>query len=235
MHIRKSIFYHASESYVTAAVVQGQGFDEDFDKLQKSIGPGKISLGDFMRDVEAINRVYVPIVQRSYKWMRYGSMRCVNVMYDVQRAALIPCQQISQTDATTPTRLCLTRCGCSMLGALVLFIIMGIIGGTPEIRSIIILLSLLAFLGGLGSFLYSKWIEQGIIKDGARAVKMVIDEELNPKYLDNPHRLKYTVSAQTQPAWLFLNSTLLALQTAMRVLNSLSACLPASLCILLAE
>lgn len=81
-----------------------------------------------------------------------------------------------------------------MLGGLVMFIIMGIIGGTPEIRSAIILLSLLAFLGGLGSFLYSKWIEQGIIKDGARAVKMVIDEELNPKYLDNPHRLKYTVS-----------------------------------------
>jgi len=82
-----------------------------------------------------------------------------------------------------------------MLAGMFIFIIMGIVGGTPEVRSVVMPISLLCFLAGLGSFLYSKWVEQGTIKDGATAVKRVLDEEINPKYADHPHRLRYTVGS----------------------------------------
>ena len=35
---------------------------------------------------------------------------------------------------------------------------------------------------GLASFIYSKCVEQGTIREGAAAVKKVIDEEINVKY-----------------------------------------------------
>ena len=61
---------------------------------------------------------------------------------------------------------------------------MGIIGGTPAVRSAVIPLCLAVFLFGAASFLYSKCVEQGTIREGAAAVKRVIDEEINPKYAD---------------------------------------------------
>ena len=75
----------------------------------------------------------------------------------------------------------------------------GIIGGTPDVRSIVIPVCLAVFLCGFLSFLYSKWIEQGSIRDGALAVKRVLDDEVNPKYADHPHKLRYTVRVLASP------------------------------------
>ncbi len=80
-----------------------------------------------------------------------------------------------------------------MLGAFAIFIIMGIVGGTPEIRGIIIPICLGLFLIGLGSFMYSKWIEQPGIKEGASLVKKLLDERINPNYVDHPYRIRWTV------------------------------------------
>lgn len=54
---------------------QGRGFDVDYSLVQKVLGPGTISLSDFLRDVEIINRVYVPVSQRSFRYMRIGTGR----------------------------------------------------------------------------------------------------------------------------------------------------------------
>jgi hypothetical protein len=73
----------------------GKGFDQDYERLAKYLGPGKvgcraltavlaattdahrpaqISLADFMRDIEAINKSYVPTALASYKWLQYGTI-----------------------------------------------------------------------------------------------------------------------------------------------------------------
>lgn len=133
----------------------GKGFEIDYSQVQKSLGPSSLSLSDFLRDLEMINRVYIPTAHRSYTYMRYGTV--------------------------------------GMMGGLVMFIVMGIIGGTPSIRATIIPICLGMFLLGLVSFLYSKWVEQGTIKEGAAAVKRLLDEEVNPKYTDHPNKITYTV------------------------------------------
>lgn len=98
-----------------------------------------------------------------------------------------------------------------MLAGLVMFIIMGIIGGTPDVRAVVIPVCLFIFVVGLASFLYSKWVEQGTIKEGAAAVKRVIDEEINPQYTEHPSKIRYTVGVHARELKTFhLGRTLLA-------------------------
>jgi hypothetical protein len=80
-----------------------------------------------------------------------------------------------------------------MLGAFTLFIVMGIIGGTPEIRGIMIPICLALFVGGGLSFTYSKWIEQPGIKEGSALVKKLLDEKINPNYVDHPYRIRWVI------------------------------------------
>jgi len=65
--------------FVDITAKQGRGFEVDYSTIQKGLGPGKISLSDFLRDIEAINRVYVPSAQASLKWMKYGSAGLVTI------------------------------------------------------------------------------------------------------------------------------------------------------------
>ena len=76
---------------------QGQGFEADFSKVQAHLGPGKvggtyfprsrrpigsrhanpvplqITHSDFARDLDLINKVYVPTAQKSYQFLRAGT------------------------------------------------------------------------------------------------------------------------------------------------------------------
>lgn len=79
-----------------------------------------------------------------------------------------------------------------------MFIIMGIVGGTPEIRGVVIPIFMVAFLIGLGAFIYSKWIEQPGIKEGAALVKKMLDEQINPRYVDSSYRIRWTVRVYMQ-------------------------------------
>ncbi len=80
-----------------------------------------------------------------------------------------------------------------MLAGLVMFIIMGIVGGTHEVRMTVMPISLTVFLLGIVSFMYSKWIEQGTIRESALFVRRVLEEEVNPRHGDGAARIKYTV------------------------------------------
>ena len=88
-----------------------------------------------------------------------------------------------------------TRSLCRLLGSFTTFIIMGILGdfaGTA--RAPVIYLCLVAFLLGMASFTYSKWIEQPGIRAGADAVKRLIDEKINPLYERSEFKLRWAVS-----------------------------------------
>jgi hypothetical protein len=74
----------------------------------------------------------------------------------------------------------------------------GFVGGTPDIRSVLIPLIFLIFLAGLLNFFYSKWIEQPGIKEGAVLVKKLIDEDVNPRYATSAFRLRWTVRVNVQ-------------------------------------
>lgn len=80
-----------------------------------------------------------------------------------------------------------------MLGSFVAFIVMGIIGGTPEVRAVVLPIIFCAFLIGLASFYYAKWIEQPGVKEGAVKVKALLDDEVNPRYADSAARIRWTV------------------------------------------
>lgn len=183
--------------FVDLHAKQGQGFDVDYDKIQKHLGPGKvrgataccscmcnrslawnrrvviqllcyldvlflvqITLADFMRDIAAINKEYIPSAHKSYIYLRIGS-------------------------------------GGMMLG-LVIMILMGIIGGTTEIRSVVMPLSFICFLVGLLAFIYSKWTEQSGIREGAQAVRKVLDDVVNPRYSSSEDKIRWTVAVQTK-------------------------------------
>ncbi len=85
-----------------------------------------------------------------------------------------------------------------MLGSFSGFILMGIVGGTPEIRGVIVPLISAAFFVGAACFWYSKWIEQPGIKAGAQIAKRLIDEEINPRYADSPHAIKWVIRVNVQ-------------------------------------
>ena len=52
---------------------QGQGFDVDFNKVQAHLGPGKITHSDFARDIDLINKQYIPTAHKSYQYLRAGT------------------------------------------------------------------------------------------------------------------------------------------------------------------
>ena len=85
-----------------------------------------------------------------------------------------------------------------MLGGLVVFIIMGMAGGTQEIRGVVNPLSLASFFVGLCSMAYSRWIEQPAIRKAAVALKAKLDNEVNPRYLDSEWRITWTISVNAQ-------------------------------------
>jgi hypothetical protein len=133
----------------------------DYDSVNKHLGPGKLSLTDFSRDMDTINKVYIPLVTRCKFYMQIGTG--------------------------------------GMLGAFALFILMGIVGGTPEARGVLLPIIFLIFLGGLMSSTYSRWIEQPAIKEGAAIVKKMLDEDVNPRYADSRFRIRWTVRVYMQP------------------------------------
>jgi len=148
--------------FVDLKAKQGEGFEVDFEKVGKYIGAGKLTLSEFARDMEAINKAYVPVVQRCGWYMKAGS--------------------------------------AGMLGAFAVFILLGIVGGTPESRAVIVPMVMALFLAGLASFVYSKWLEQPGIKEGAALVKKLIDDEINPRYLDSRFRVRWAVRVYMQPS-----------------------------------
>ena len=77
---------------------------------------------------------------------------------------------------------------------------MGIVGGTPEARNIVLPIIFLAFAAGLGAFYYSKWIEQPGVKAGAVLVKKMLDEQINPRYADSAFRLRWTLRVNVAKA-----------------------------------
>ena len=82
----------------------------------------------------------------------------------------------------------------SLLGSFTVFIIMGILGEfAGSARSTVIALCVVAFLLGMASFAYSRWIEQPGIRLGADAVKKLLDEKINPRYERSEYKLRWAV------------------------------------------
>jgi hypothetical protein len=85
-----------------------------------------------------------------------------------------------------------------MMAAFVIMIIMGIVADSSSVRGVVMPMALMVGLGGFAVFLYSKWIEQPGIRAGADLVKRMIENNINPKYVDSPHRITWTVSVKTK-------------------------------------
>jgi hypothetical protein len=72
---------------------------------------------------------------------------------------------------------------------------MGIIGEyAGEARATIMPILAVVFVVGMLAFFYSKWIEQGGIRQGAELVRKMIDVDINPRYEGSPFRIRWTVS-----------------------------------------
>ena len=85
-----------------------------------------------------------------------------------------------------------------MLGAFSAFILMGMIGGTPEFRGVMLPLCLAAFFLGVGCFSFAKWIEQPGIRKGAAVVKALLENDVQPRYADSAFRLRWTIRVNVQ-------------------------------------
>ena len=85
-----------------------------------------------------------------------------------------------------------------MIGALAMFIIMGMAGGTPEIRGVVNPLCMLLFLAGVGASAYSKWLEQPAIRKGAAVVKALLENDVQPRYAGSEARLRWTIRVNVQ-------------------------------------
>ena len=120
----------------------------------------KIALEDFKRDMDLINRAYVPTAHRAFAYLRAATIL--------------------------------------MLGAFSVFIIMGMVGGTPESRSVVLTLCFVAFLLGLAAFTYSKWIEQPGIRKGAAVVKALLENDVQPRYTTSEFRVRWTIRVNVQ-------------------------------------
>ena len=90
---------------------------------------------------------------------------------------------------------------CRLLAVFFIFVVMGVIGEyAGEARHSITLILVVAFFIGLASFFYSKWIEQGGIRQGAELVRKMIDMDVNPRYKDSPFQIRWTVSVRCLPS-----------------------------------
>lgn len=56
---------------------QGKGFDIEFERVEKFLGPGKMTKAEFQRDLDAINKIYIPSAHQSFIYMQAGSVGCV--------------------------------------------------------------------------------------------------------------------------------------------------------------
>ena len=52
---------------------QGEGFEIDFLKVSRHLGAGKLAQADFLRDMEAVNRAYVPTAYRSHLYLKIAT------------------------------------------------------------------------------------------------------------------------------------------------------------------
>ena len=84
-----------------------------------------------------------------------------------------------------------------LLASFSTFIIMGMVGPN-DARGVILLLDFLAFLLGVLCFFYAKWVEQPGIRVGSKLVKDLIDREIQPRYADSSHRLRWTIRVKVQ-------------------------------------
>lgn len=101
-----------------------------------------------------------------------------------------------QVGPSSKARLCFSFSPhCSLLGDFFVFVLMGIIGEyAGDARQSIMLILAVVFAVGMTSFLYSKWIEQGGIRQGAELVRKMIDVDINPRYTNSAYKIKWTVS-----------------------------------------
>lgn len=148
----------------------------------RDTSPPQIALADYVRDIADINKVYLPTVHKSYIYLRIGSGWCGTFRSLAHRSE---CCANCLMPPALPQR--------SMMASLVILIVMGIIGGTPEIRGVVVPIAFTMFLLGFLAFLYSKWVEQSAIRLGAVAVKRVLDDVVNPRYTSSPHAIRWTV------------------------------------------
>ena len=76
-----------------------------------------------------------------------------------------------------------------------MFVVMGVIGEyAGDARHTINLILVVMFLVGMLTFFYSKWIEQGGIRQGAELVRKMIDIDINPRYENSAYKIRWTVS-----------------------------------------
>ena len=170
----------------------GEGFEVDYEKVSRHLGAGKLSLADFTRDITALNAAYVPTAHRAHVYLKLATVLCVFAPRARARGARrFRMRALSPTRAPPPRPR--PRPPRSMLGAFSAFIIMGMIGGTPDVRAVVIPILFVVFLAGVASFYYSKWIEQPGVKAGAVLVKKLIDEDINPRYASSPARIRWTI------------------------------------------
>jgi len=88
-----------------------------------------------------------------------------------------------------------------LLAAFFVFVLVGVVGEyAGAARTTITLILVVVFLIGLLAFFYSKWIEQGGIRQGAELVRKMIDIDVNPRYESSQYRIRWTVSARRRPA-----------------------------------
>ena len=82
-----------------------------------------------------------------------------------------------------------------LLAAFFVFVLMGVIGEyAGAARTSVTLILVVVFLVGLLAFFYSKWIEQGGIRQGAELVRKMIDIDVNPRYENSQYKIRWTVS-----------------------------------------
>jgi hypothetical protein len=81
-----------------------------------------------------------------------------------------------------------------LLASFFVFVLMGVIGEyAGAARTSITLILVVVFLVGLLAFFYSKWIEQGGIRQGAELVRKMIDIDVNPRYENSQYKVRWTV------------------------------------------
>lgn len=60
--------------FVDIHAKQGEAFAVDFDTVQKHLGPGMLSLSDFMREMDIINKAYTPFIKRTHTFTKIGTI-----------------------------------------------------------------------------------------------------------------------------------------------------------------
>ena len=174
------------------------GFESDYHKVERWLGPGKV------RGCSHCLRAPLPAAPPLPAHARQ--------LPAAPPLTPPPTSQISRTDferdiaainaAYIPTvsaaNWYLQRGTIIMLGAFGAFIIMGMVGGTPEARGVVNPLCLLAFLVGVGFLVYSRFREQPGIRQGALLVKALLDNGIQANYAKSEYSLRWTIRVNVQ-------------------------------------